>query len=231
VTRPGRGSRAKALADQYAQDPVGVVLQILRRAAAPMTAAGIKKELMAGGVARVALEEPGWRPVREGLAQHANVSVDSLRYSWNERPRTPSPVDALELIAQGRAKGARKTELLAIVRGALTGTRVDSVVAARQRQAEIDAARALAELASEVEELVVNEVSATTMIHRVRSRVRRSDLEPVDRAGEETTFDRKRHKPISGSIRDGAPVVVVRPGYVWKAPTEDLLVVRPVVEE
>jgi hypothetical protein len=231
VTRPGRGSRAKALADQYAQDPVGVVVQILRRAAAPMTAAAIKKELAAGGVARADLAEPGWRPVREGLGQHPNVNVDSLRYSWRERPRTPSPVEALDLLAQGRAKGARKAELLAIVRGALGGPPVDPVVAARQRQAEIDAARALAELASEVEELVVNEVSAATMIHRVRSRVRRSDLEPVDRAGEETTFDRKRHKPISGSIRDGAPVVVVRPGYVWKAATEDLLVVRPVVEE
>jgi hypothetical protein len=231
VTRPGRGSRAKALADQYAKDPVGVVLQILRRAAAPMTATGIKKDLAAGGVARAALEEPRWRPVREALAQHPNVAVDSLRYAWTERPRTLSPADALDLIAQGRATGARKAELLAIVRAALAGPRVDPVVAARQRQAEIDAARALAELASEVEELVVNEASATTMIHRVRSRVRRSDLEPVDHAGEETTFDRKRHKPISGSIRDGAPVVVVRPGYVWKAPTEDLLVVRPVVEE
>jgi hypothetical protein len=69
------------------------------------------------------------------------------------------------------------------------------------------------------------------MIHRVRARVKRSDLEPIDRAGDETTFDRKRHKPISGSIPDGAPVVVVRPGYVWKAPTEDVLVAKAIVEE
>jgi hypothetical protein len=228
VTRPGRGSRAKALADQYAQDPVGVVLQILRSSASPMTPAEVQARLESGGVPDA---RRAWKGVQPKLATHDHVVRDDGTYAWSDRARTPSPLEALDLIARGRASGPRKAELLAIITSALTGPRVDSVVAARQRQAEIDAARALAELASEVEELVVNEVSATTMIHRVRSRVRRSDLEPVDRAGEETTFDRKRHKPISGSIRDGAPVVVVRPGYIWKAPTEDLLVVRPVVED
>lgn len=60
---------------------------------------------------------------------------------------------------------------------------------------------------------------------------RRSGLEPIDRAGEETRFDRTRHKPIGGSIGDGAAVVVVRPGYVWKAPSEDVLIGKAVVEE
>ena len=61
--------------------------------------------------------------------------------------------------------------------------------AARQRQAGIDAARALAELAIEVEELTAKQASADTVVHRLRARVHRSGLEPIDRAGEETTFD------------------------------------------
>jgi hypothetical protein len=231
VTRPGRGSRAKALADQFAADPLETVLHILRRAAGPLTAAVIKEELLAGGVARTAVVESRWRPIREQLARHDNVTVDKGRYAWTPQARTVSPLEALDLIARRGVSGAQRTELLQLVRTALNGPSVDPVATARQRQADIDAVRTLAELASEVEELVVNDASPNAMIHRVRARVKRSGLEPVDRAGEETRFDRKRHKPISGSIRDGATVVVVRPGYVWKAPNEDLLVVRPVVEE
>jgi hypothetical protein len=102
---------------------------------------------------------------------------------------------------------------------------------ARRRQAEIDAVRALAELASEVEELTANEVTPDVMVRQVRAWVRRSGLEAIDRAGQETAFDRKRHKPIGPAIRDGAPVLVVRPGYVWKTPTEDVLIGKAVVEE
>jgi hypothetical protein len=102
---------------------------------------------------------------------------------------------------------------------------------ARKRQVEIDAVRALAELASEVEERTVNETKPQVLVHEVRAWVRRSGLEPIERAGEEIGFDRKKHKPIGGSIRDGALVVVVRPGYVWKTPTEDVLISKAIVEE
>jgi hypothetical protein len=69
------------------------------------------------------------------------------------------------------------------------------------------------------------------LVQRVRGRVKRCGLEPVDRAGQETTYDRDRHKPIGGAIADGSPVVVVRPGYVWKSSDGDVLISRPVVEE
>jgi hypothetical protein len=91
--------------------------------------------------------------------------------------------------------------------------------------------RSLAELASEVEELSVNEASTRAMVHRVRSRVRLSGLEPVERAGETVAFDRRRHESNGPPIADGAPVLVVRPGYVWKSPDEEVLVARAVVQE
>ena len=86
------------------------------------------------------------------------------------------------------------------------------------RQAEIDAIRALAELAIEVEELVFNEASARAVVNRVRARTKLAQLEPIERAGAQTTFNRARHTPIGRDIADGTLVVVVRPGYVWKAP-------------
>jgi hypothetical protein len=98
------------------------------------------------------------------------------------------------------------------------------------RQAEIDAIRALAELAIEVEELVFNEASARAVVHRVRARTKLAQLEPIERAGAETTFNRARHKPIGQDIADGTLVVVVRPGYLWKAPPEDLLIAKAIVQ-
>jgi hypothetical protein len=99
------------------------------------------------------------------------------------------------------------------------------------RQNTLDGLRSLAALASEVEELTINQASSRAMIHRVRSRVRLSGLEPIERAGDRVAFDRRRHEPIGAPIADGTSVVVVRPGYMWKSAHEDVLVVRAAVQE
>jgi hypothetical protein len=102
---------------------------------------------------------------------------------------------------------------------------------ARQRQAVIDSVRLLAELASEIEELIVNETEPEVMIRQVRAWVKRSGLDPVGQAGEEVRYNRAMHRPIGAPIRDGAMVVVVRPGYIWKAADKDVLLGKAVVEE
>lgn len=102
---------------------------------------------------------------------------------------------------------------------------------ARRRQAQIDGVRLLAELAGEVEELLANETEPAVMIRQIRAWVKRSGLEPVGQAGESTRFDRTKHRPITGRMRDGASVIVVRPGYIWKRGTEDVLLGKAVVEE
>jgi hypothetical protein len=110
-------------------------------------------------------------------------------------------------------------------------TRSPEVRQAQERQLRIDAVRALAELAMEVEELTANEAEPAVLVAKVRARATREGLEPIGRAGEETTFDRARHKPIGSGLRDGAVVYVVRPGYTWHAPDEDVLIGKAIVEE
>jgi hypothetical protein len=61
--------------------------------------------------------------------------------------------------------------------------------------------------------------------------VKRSGLDPVGQAGEATKFDRAKHRAIMGRIRDGASVIVVRPGYIWNRGGEDVLLGKAVVEE
>ncbi len=207
------------------------MVRVLQEANAALTAGEIKLALRAGGVAK-ADADAAWPRVQKKIKSHDHVIVESNRYRWTAKGRDVSPMEALDLLVKGRPGAGRKAQLAAIVRAALASPpSPDLETAARQRQGDIDAVRTLAELAIEVEELTANEASSSAMIHRVRARVNRSGLEPIDRAGEETTFDRKRHKPIGRPIRDGAPVVVVRPGYVWKSSTEEVLIARPVVEE
>jgi hypothetical protein len=194
-----------------------------------LTAADIKQALADGGVARAEVDQ-AWPGVQRKLRSHDRVRVDSRTYRLTFPP--VSAEEALELLSHGRLPAAQKPALLDILRAALAEpSEEDLEEEARRRQSDIDAVRALAELASEAEELAVNEARPEALIHRLRARVKRSGLEPIGRAGDETAFDRKRHKPIGGAIRDGAPVVVVRPGYVWKAPTEDVLITKAVVEE
>ena len=222
MTRPGRSSRGRQ------RDPLEVVLAILRRADEPLAVATIKDGMRAGGVPDI---DRVWKRVQPKLAAHDSVTRVDGRYGWTDRPRPLAPAEALELVARGHLDKARRAELLELVRAALGTPTVDLEEEGRREQAEIDAVRSLAELASEVEELTVNEASARAMVHRVRSRVKLAGLEPVERAGDTVAFDRKRHELIGPAVREGAPVVVVRPGYAWRTEHEEVLVARAVVQE
>jgi hypothetical protein len=229
VTRPGKAARDQALADLFASDPEAAVLRVLERSDAALAAGGVKAVLVAAGVAHADAER-AWSRVQKKIKSYDDVVVEpGYRYRW--RTRDVTVTEALELLAHGGLPAGTSAALVAVVRAALASPAPDAEEAARQRQKEIDGVRSLAELAIEVEELIANEVSTATVVQRVRARVKRTGLEPIERAGDEIAFDRRRHKPIGPPIRDGAPVVVVRPGYVWKAPAEDILLGKAIVEE
>jgi hypothetical protein len=240
VTRPGRTPHGQGLADLFAADPVAAARQILRRAAGPLTAVGIKKDLVAAGVARADADR-AWPALQRRLAGHAGVVYENRRYRLAGPPpaaapaaRTPAapPAAAPPAAApRARTRPVHRRPATPDPPAPTPSTDIDLEGVARQRQARVDAVRVVAELASEVEELAANGAGPSAMIHRVRARVLRIGLEAIDRAGAETRFDRKRHRPISGSMADGTPVVVVRPGYVWKAPDEDVLIAKAIVEE
>jgi len=253
VTRPGRSSRG--LAALFARDPYAAVQRIVRDARDFVTAVDIKRVLAAAGAP--ALDKQEWDPLQRLLRGDVHVEVEPgrpYRYRWIASPPSPSVAEAIDHLI--RAAGNRtKAAYADVVRQALTapsttpstaprsvgkdgrkesredGRRESREAAARRRQAVLDGVRALAELASEVEELTANEASGRALIHRVRGRVKLSGLEPIERAGETVTFDRRRHESIGPPIADGARVVVVRPGYAWKTADEDVLVARAVVQD
>jgi hypothetical protein len=226
VTRPGRTLRG--LAALFGADPSGAVVRVLREAGSAVTATEIKQTLQAAGVS--GLDKRAWDRLQKRLRADDHVVVEpGYRYRWVDEPVVPSPAEALEQIVRAAGKWARPSYVEA-VRKALANHDGDPDEG-RRRQALFDGLRALAELASEVEELTANEASARAMVHRVRSRVKLAGLEPIERAGETTPFDRRKHELIGPRVGDGAPVLVVRPGYAWKTPHEDVLLARAVVHE
>jgi hypothetical protein len=224
-----RSTVADGLGALFVSDPVAAVLRVLRRDPGALTAVGIKEALLGGGVGKSEADRQ-WPGIQRRLRCHENVVVAGtghlMTYRWIEKSSDPTPMDALEQLANGQMASTRRRTLADIVRAALTGS--SSAVVSRLEQKEKDAVRALAELAMEVEELATNEASAKAMIHRVRARTKLAALEPIGRAGEVTTFDRKRHESVGRSVHDGSTVVVVRPGYLWKG---ELLLAKAVVQD
>jgi len=216
-----------------ATDPLPDVLGLLQRAGEPWTGAQLKKAWEHSGARRSHVDE-AWPRVQKRLRHHPYVLVEGDRQALTYRFVAPAPhsaAGALDEILRGGLPADLRATYADLIRDALRRSAVDPEEAGRRRQARIDSLRALAEVAIEVEELVANEASASVLVQRVRGRVKRSGLEPVDRAGEETAYDRTRHRPIGGRIADGADVVVVRPGYIWKSDEGDVVLIKPVVEE
>jgi hypothetical protein len=220
------------------------VLAYLRSAGRAVTGGDIKAHLSDGMHSRAAVDQ-AWENCRNRIQGHPHVQVEKLdtgpltermRYRYVKRQPELSPVDALRQLSTGRLPAAKRAELAAVVQAGLNGnghtdTNLEREWAARRHQNEIDVRRAAAELAAEVEELIDHQIEPAALVREVRAWVRRSDLEPIEQAGAETTFDRARHKPIGPSIRDGASVFVIRPGYIWKGSGGDVLIAKAVVEE
>jgi hypothetical protein len=236
--RPARGSLAKA----FAADPLAAVLTVLREAGPDreLRAEEVKAALLARGVPGDRLHV--WRRLQERLVADDRVGVGGDRYRrtyrWLPEPPPPSPAQALALLAGHRLPAQRRAQLVEIVQavlpevaGPLASPAGDRTALARLEQREKDAVRALAEMAIEVEELATNEASARALVHTVRALTKLAELRPIERAGEMTCFDRARHSSVGGKIMDGAPVLVLRPGYTWNRPDGEVLIARAVVQD
>jgi hypothetical protein len=232
----------RSLAQAFATDPLAAVLTVLREAGPEreLRAEEVKGALLARGVPGDRLHV--WRRLQERLVAHDRVAVGGNRYRrtyrWLPEPPPPSPAQALALLAGHRLPAHRRAQLVELVRAALPGPAVpaespvgDRVAIARLEQREKDAMRALAEMAIEVEELATNEASARAMVHTVRALTKLAELRPIERAGEMACFDRARHTSVGGRIMDGAPVLVLRPGYMWNRPDGEVLIARAVVQD
>ncbi len=221
--------------------PAAVFVDLLREAREPLNARALKDRLTGRGVQRDVVDA-AWRRAQPGVKRHANVAVDAAgAYCWGDVPvpvELPklTPVEALDRILRGRLHSAMKAELGDLVRATLRDRDpleqqarppFESAREARtvpQRQIRIEAARSVAELAMELEDLVAAGRRRGGVDRPGTGAGEEFDLTPVGRAGDEIRFDPPAHTPIGGHLPDGAPATVVRPGYSWHIGVRDVLV-------
>jgi hypothetical protein len=100
---------------------------------------------------------------------------------------------------------------------------------ARERQARIDAMSTVAELAAEVEELTAKQAAPEVLLEHTRALTGGRGLEAIGRAGQEIPYEEAHHEPVGEFPNDGESVTVIRPGYLWHAPGEAVLISKALV--
>jgi hypothetical protein len=230
VDRTDLASRAGAAA---------VFVALLREADTPLSAGGLKQRLQTRGVEPTTVDA-AWRRAQPAVRGHPDVCYDPSRgsYRYDDTGRVAPALtadEALDRLLPGRTT-ARRAELATIVRAALkerddleargraaySGGR--ALRAANERQVQIDAVRALADVVSEVEELAAAGADSLVTAERVRALAQAFGLAPIGRAGEQTTFEPAWHTPIGAQPPDGSRVAVIRPGYTWPTGEEVVLI-------
>lgn len=214
---------------------------LLRDADTALDARGLKLRLISRGV-DPATADLAWRRAQPALRRQAEVSFDAARSTYRYGLTLPGAPDlsgeeALDRLLPPRLT-TRRAALATIVRTAIkerddleaklrTGYLDGRAMrAAQERQAQISAVRALADVASEVEELAAAGAGAGVTAQRVRALAQAFGLAPIGRAGELTDFEPAWHQPIGGWPPDGTRVCVIRPGYTWPTTDEVVLVCK-----
>lgn len=189
--------------------------------------AGVPGDVVAAAFRRVAAIDPvvaGWTAA---LTQEQRV--ESLRRGAEQAQAVARAADERVQAAEGRAAilADRCNQLEEMLRAEHRESA--SLRSAQDRQIQIDVIRSLAELAAEVEELAADGAEAEVLIERTRALVMAQVLEPIGSAGQKLSFDPTVHDPIVGGPASGTDVTVIRPGYRWRPPGEDVLIAKALV--
>ncbi|SCL72936.1 hypothetical protein GA0070608_5258 [Micromonospora peucetia] len=188
---------------------------------------GVPGEAVAAAFHRVATTDPVVAIWTGSLMQEQRVR--SLRRDAEQAQAAAKIADERAEAAEGRAAAMadRCTQLEETLRAEHRGTA--SLRSAQDRQIQIDVIRSLVNLAAEVEELAADGTEAEVLIERSRALVMAQALDPIGQAGQKMTFDPTVHEPIVGVPKDGTDVTVIRPGYHWRPPGEDVLIEKALV--
>ena len=221
--------------------PAAVFVDLLRSEGKPLNARAIKARLEETGVDKTVVDS-AWKRAQPSLRRHSYIEFDagSGNYRWRDGGAGPqlSAEAALDRLVTQRLTAMGRSELAELVRAALVerdqlearaqGAYRESLRtrAVDERPLRLDAARALAEVAMEVEELAAAGAHALVTVERVRGLLAGFGLSPIGRAGEQSRFDPAWHSPIGGPVQAGTVVLVIRPGYTWQAAEQDVLIAK-----
>lgn len=235
------------LRTRFAADPAAVFLTALRDLGGALNCAELTRELTAAGLDQAAVSGVWKSTVQKIFKTHQQVRVDGARYQWSAESVDPHAglrglpaAQALARLTDGsRLTAAQKAALAEAVRAGLhpgdqpspSGVDDQEIRAAQDRQLRVDGARAVAEIAMEIEELAFNGADADLIVERVRVLVEMASLTPIALPGQQVPFDPARHSSLAGFPDAGSAVTVIRPGYFFRTRGEDVLLGKAIVAD
>ena len=240
-----------SLARRFQEDSQAVLVDLIRSGGGePLSTSAMKKTLTDLGLTEAEFRK-AWASAQPKIKRHKHIAAVGSTYAWSDEPhdpyadtRTLTPAQAFDRLLDGRVPAGEKAIVIEVIRARLSeanaldpkDARADAIRAQELREAQDQKVRArgvqaFANLAMEVEELVANGAEADILIERVRRSAGAQDLTPIESAGATASFDGRKHSPVAGRPKDGARVTVVRPGYSWRTPKEDVLVAKALVVE
>jgi hypothetical protein len=240
------------LRGSFLRDPLTVFLQMIEHAGRPVTSEEITALLVRRGLTEPTVRAQ-WSRFERQIKDDSHVAFlpETRTYMWGPPAVLPDAAEAARRLASGKAQINPDRKVLGdIVLAALNAgppalpgrpTPAGRDNAAAREEAErqkifeerlkADSARTYAKVAMELEELIASGASARTLLQRIHAAAQAHGLRPIESAGATIRFDRLRHDPVVASTPDGSEVLVIRPGYVWQAGNEEILVAKAVVIE
>jgi len=146
-----------------------------------------------------------------GAESAAAPQPPAVRQAQAEPGHAPAPDAAADADAHAQYERAERRRL------------------ARERQARIEAMSTVAELAGEVEELTAKRAAPEVLLEHTRALTSGRGLEAIAVAGQVVPFTEEHHEPVGTWPDEGEPVTVIRPGYLWHAPGEAVLISKALV--
>lgn len=239
----------------FSGDPLAVFLEEIERADRPVTFEELKTRLVHSGLPETEVVFQ-WTRYERAVKNDPHVYYMPLTrtFTWGPEVDLPDPAQAVLMLASGKAQIKPDRQALGeIVLAALDQAAQDKAGRHRAEQAVVaerpegreeverqrifeerlkaDSARAYAKVAMELEELIASGASPRALLQRIHAFAQAHGLSPIGSAGATIKFDRLRHDPVATSTEEGSEVLVVRPGYVWNAGSQEVLVAKAVVIE
>ncbi len=208
----------KMLAKQFAAEPGGAIIDVIRSAETGVTKAKVVAILVAAGVRK---QDAGarWDSAQKYLKIHPHIrsAKGSQQYEWSTEP-VPSSValDRLEGQLLKSTPSWFKQALSAVVRDSLARNETSGIHSqmtwSEHQQAQ--QARLIAEFATALEDSRTD-AEGRELAKWLARKIESARLEAFGSAGDIDKFDPDVHEATAPDIRPGDGVVLLRPGFRW----------------
>jgi hypothetical protein len=212
---------------RFKADPGAAFVSVIRTSNGAATLGVIREHLIEAGATKAEVNAK-WKTVQPLLSEHPNIiRPTSTGYSWSDVPGSASK--ALASLSKPRKLPDWLRTALAETIAAALDVPGDSERSTHGATSRVEGARALAEVACYMEQLVYDGAGTEPLMNWLRGHAADRSLEFIGRPGETLAFDPNEQVAMAGNPQAQSKVTVVRPGAFLVGEDSPVLISRALV--